>query len=164
MNQKNRQEEITMDRCAKAYESHKQGFNCAQAVAGAFSDLTGVGAETVLAVAGGLGGGVGGSHQELCGAVSGGVLALGLLYPHTDGADRAGKAALYGRAKEFRRRFAEVFGRTRCGELLAARPGVSEKTPAAARLGLTGHCDIMIVTAVEILEQMLAEEAAKTAE
>lgn len=29
--------------------------------------------------------------------------------------------------------------------------------PAAKALGLTGHCDIMIATAVEIVEQMLAE-------
>ena len=30
-----------------------------------------------------------------------------------------------------------------------------ERTPAAARMGLTGHCDIMIVTAVEIVEEIL---------
>ena len=30
-----------MDRCAAAYAYHKQGYNCAQSVAGAFADLTG---------------------------------------------------------------------------------------------------------------------------
>ena len=44
-----------------------------------------------MAAMGGFGGGVGGSHEELCGAVSGGVLVLSLLHPHTDGEDRAGK-------------------------------------------------------------------------
>ena len=61
---------------------------------------------------------------------------------------------------EFRRRFQEVFGLTRCGDLLRARPGVTERNPASQRLGVTAHCDNMIVTAVEILEQMLQEEPA----
>ena len=149
-----------MDRCAKAYEYHKQGYNCAQSVAGAFADLTGLAPEQLMAATGGFGGGVGGSHAELCGAVSGGVLVLSLLHPHTDGADRAGKVAVYALTKEFRSRFEEVFGLTRCGELLKARPGVTDKNPAAQRLGVTAHCDNMVVTAVEIVEQMLAEEQA----
>lgn len=147
-----------MDRCAAAYAYHKQGYNCAQSVAGAFADLTGTAPEQLMAAMGGFGGGVGGSHEELCGAVSGGVLVLSLLHPHTDGEDRAGKVRLYAQAKEFRRRFQEVFGLTRCGDLLRARPGVTERNPASQRLGVTAHCDNMIVTAVEILEQMLQEE------
>ena len=91
-----------MDRCAAAYAYHKQGYNCAQSVAGAFADLTGTAPEQLMAAMGGFGGGVGGSHEELCGAVSGGVLVLSLLHPHTDGEDRAGKVRLYAQAKEFR--------------------------------------------------------------
>ena len=34
-----------------------------------------------------------------------------------------------------------------------------DTTPAAKAMGLTGHCDIMIVTAVEIVEELLAERA-----
>ena len=109
-------------------------------------------------MAGGFGGGVGGSHAELCGAVSGGVLVLGLLTPHTDSADKEGKRRIYAVAKEFRSRFEAVFGLTRCGELLKARPGVTERNSASACLGVTAHCDNMIVTAVELVEQMLAEE------
>ena len=150
-----------MDRCATALELHHQGYNCAQSVAGAFADLLGLPEESVMAVAGGFGGGVGGSHEELCGAVSGGVMVLSLLHPHTDGADRAGKVRTYGITKEFRRRYEEVFGLTRCGDLLRARPGVTEKNPASARLGVTAHCDNMVVTATEIVEKMLEEERAE---
>ena len=105
---------------------------------------------------GGFGGGIGGSHEELCGAVSGGVLVLSLANPHQDGGDTEGKKAVYAKAKEFRQRFTEVFGGlSRCGELLRARPGISEAASAASRLHITSHCDIMIVTAVEIVEDML---------
>lgn len=147
-----------MDRCALAYQYHKEGYNCAQAVAGAFADLTGLAPEQLMAAMGGFGGGMGGSHAEVCGAISGAALVLSLLNPHTDGADRAGKTAVYAKVKEFRRRFEAVFGLTRCGDLLQARPGVTERNPASQRLGVTAHCDNMIVTAVELLEQFLAEE------
>ena len=83
---------------------------------------------------------------------------LGLLTPHTDSADKEGKRRIYAVAKEFRSRFEAVFGLTRCGELLKARPGVTERNSASACLGVTAHCDNMIVTAVELVEQMLAEE------
>lgn len=149
-----------MDRCALAYQYHKEGYNCAQSVAAACADLAGRTPEEVLAALGGFGGGIGGSHEEVCGAVSGAVFILGLRYPFTQGADAAAKRKIYAQAKEFRRRFTEIFSLSRCGDLLRARPGVSEKTPAAQRLGITAHCDVMIVTAVEQLEALLAEEPA----
>ena len=151
-------EEKCLSRCAAAYQYHQDGFNCAQSVVGAFQDLLGMDEKQAMAMAGGFGGGVGGSHAELCGAVSGGVLVLGLLTPHTDSADKEGKRRIYAVAKEFRSRFDAVFGLTRCGELLKARPGVTERNSASACLVVTAHCDNMIVTAVELVEQMLAEE------
>ena len=147
-----------MDRCAIAYQYHKEGYNCAQSVVGAFLDKLDLTKEQAMAMAGGFGGGVGGSRSEMCGAVSGAIMVLSLLTPHTEGSDAAGKKQVYGVAKEFHQRYAEVFdGLTRCGDLLKARPSVSEKTPAAARLGITAHCSAMVVTAVEIAEAMLAE-------
>lgn len=149
-----------MDRCAIAYQYHKEGYNCAQSVVGAFLDKLDMTKEQAMAAAGGFGGGVGGSHAEMCGAVSGGVMVLSWLNPHVEGADKEGKKHVYAVAKEFRQRYADAFdGLTRCGELLKARPAVNEKTRAAARLEITAHCDVMIVTAVEIVEEMLAERA-----
>lgn len=149
-----------MDRCATAYQYHKEGYNCAQSVVGAFLDKLNLTKEQAMAMAGGFGGGIGGSHCELCGAVSGGVMVLSLLNPHSEGGDIEAKKYVYSLAKEFRQRFADSFGGlTRCGELLAARPAANEKTPAAVRLEIKAHCDVMIVTAVEIVEQMLAEKA-----
>lgn len=153
-----------MDRCEQAYQYHKQGWNCAQSVAGACADLAGQTPEEVMPLAGGFGGGMGGCHEEVCGAVSGGVLILSLCFPHARAEDQAAKRELYRIAKEFRRRFFEVFGQTRCGDLLRARPGVTEKNPAAQRLGVTVHCDNMIVTAVELLEALVAEEREKAAD
>nr|WP_326127355.1 C-GCAxxG-C-C family protein [uncultured Oscillibacter sp.] len=147
-----------MDRCALAYEYHKKGYNCAQAVAAAFADLTDWTPEQLFAAAGSFGGGFGGSHEEACGAVSGALLVLGILFPFTGEGDLEAKRRIYSLAKDFRGRFSDIFGFTRCGELLKARPGVSERTRAARRLGITAHCDIMIVTSAELLEELLREQ------
>ena len=147
-----------MDRCALAFNYRKEKYNCAQAVAAPFADLLGTTPDELAAAMSGFGGGMGGCHEEVCGAVSGGIYVLSRL--HADPADRGGHKTVYPKAKEFRRRFQEVFGLTRCGDLLRARPGVTERNPASQRLGVTAHCDNMIVTAVEILEQMLQEEPA----
>lgn len=147
-----------MDRCALAYQYHKEGWNCAQSVAGACADLAGRTAEEVLPLLGGFGGGMGGSHEEVCGAVSGGALILSLCFPFDKQGDQEAKRNVYRITKEYRRRFFEVFGHTRCGDLLRARPGVTDKNPASQRLGVTAHCDNMIVTAVELLEALVREE------
>lgn len=148
-----------MDHCELAYQYHQTGYNCAQSVLLAFSDLTGLDTQTAASIAGGLGGGVGGSHSELCGAASGAALVLGLLYPQTEGSDSTAKRRIYGLTKEFYTRFQSRFGGlTRCGDLLRSRlQPTEEMTPAAVRVGADKHCDILVVTAVEILEQMIAE-------
>lgn len=143
-----------MDRCKLANDYHSQGFNCSQSVLAAFSDLTGLSMQDSCNLAGGFGGGAG--TKELCGAITGAIMTLGILTP-VDLSDPVGsKKRSVALSKEFQRRFSERFGALRCGELLQNKVVPQEGT-AAHRLGVTGHCSIMIVTAVEVLEQMLAE-------
>ena len=149
-----------MDRCQLAFENHQSGYNCAQSVALSFAEDINVSRETLLAMVGGMGGGVGGSHEELCGAISGGVMVLGLFAPFVDPAKPEDRRRLFGYVKEFRKRFAERFGGlTQCGALLRSHvEPTEEQTPAAVRLGAKKHCDIMVITAVELVEQILKEE------
>lgn len=147
-----------MDRCERAIEYHKRGCNCSQSVLAAFADLTGLGEAGSLAIAGGFGGGSG--TGELCGAIAGAVMTLSQLYPATIKDPVNGKKRAVGLAREFQRRFAQRFGHLRCADLLPEKYQPDENTPAALRLGLTNHCEIMIATAVEIVEEMLSEQAA----
>ena len=143
-----------------AHSYHQKGFNCCQSVLAAFHDCTGLSEQESFNIGGGFGGGAG--TGELCGALTGAIMALGLLTP-VDPADPAGsKKRSVALAKELQKRFSERFGALRCQDLLQ-RGGFTpdETTPAAKALGLTGHCDIMIVTAVELLEQMLSEREAR---
>lgn len=147
-----------MDRFERASAYHKQGFNCCQSVLAAFSDLTGLSEQASFDIGGGFGGGAG--TGELCGAISGAVMTLGLLTP-ADPMDPVGsKKRSVMLSKELQKRFSGKFGALRCQDLLKNKFTPDSTTPAALRLGLTGHCDIMIVTAVEIVEELLAEREA----
>ena len=76
-------------------------------------------------------GGLGRSKEEMCGALAGGVLALGCLFGReTPGSDYAYVADL---AAEFRLRFRALTGATRCLDVLAAL-GPQEHWEACIRL------------------------------
>ena len=64
-------------RVNRALENRKKGYNCAQAVLCAYSDLLGAEEELLFAVSEGFGGGMGGM-QGVCGAVTGMYMAAGL--------------------------------------------------------------------------------------
>lgn len=66
-----------MNRVKKAVENHDKGYNCGQAVACAFSDLTGVDEETMFRITEGMGLGMG-CMEGTCGAVNGAITILGL--------------------------------------------------------------------------------------
>ena len=126
-----------MDRCEQVVGYHKKGFNCCQSVLAAFRDVIGLTETQCLTL--------------------GAVMVLDLLTP-ADPADVIGsKKRSVGQAKELQKRFAERFDALRCADLLQKKFVPDDTTPAAKALGLTGHCDIMIATAVEIVEQMIAE-------
>ena len=78
------------ERSEKAEALFKSGYNCSQSVFAAYADIFGIDTETALKISCGLGGGCG-RQRELCGAVSGAVLAIGMKYGTTDGADTYGK-------------------------------------------------------------------------
>lgn len=142
-----------MDRCALAISYHKKGYNCCQSVLAACQDLTGFSERDSLAVAGGLGRGIGGG-EEVCGAASGAILALSLMAPHVDEDDAWEKQRVYGLSKKLQKLFRERFGNLRCKDLLAAGLDIDERFPTAKRLGLEKPCEVFIVTAVELVEDL----------
>ncbi len=91
-----------------------RGFNCAQSVLSAFADRAGLSTEHALRVAGPFGGGIARSG-EMCGALSGALMALGLLY----GEDRPeAKEHIYTIAREFSEQFRRRHGSILCRDLL----------------------------------------------
>lgn len=65
------------ERVTLAMEKHRQGYNCAQCVLCAYSDLLGIDEETLFRISEGFGAGMGGM-METCGAVTAMFMAAGL--------------------------------------------------------------------------------------
>ena len=65
-----------MDRVTRAVENHKKGYNCAQAVLCAFSDITDLTEDQLFRLSEAFGGGMGGT-KGVCGAVSAMVFLAG---------------------------------------------------------------------------------------
>ncbi len=106
------------ERQQKAKQLHEQGFSCSQAVLGALEDQTGLDRDTAMAAAGCFGAGCG--NGELCGAIAGALMAIGLACPHTDGADQQSKAYVRSLAQKCVRSFKAEYNYVNCKELLAA--------------------------------------------
>ena len=115
------------ERIEKAVELFKEGFNCSQAVVGAFADKYGFTREQALKMSASFGGGIG-RMRETCGAACGLFMLAGLETGCTDGSDRDGKAANYALVQELAEEFKQRNGALRCADLL----GLSKKEPVVS--------------------------------
>ena len=100
-----------------AVEKLLQGYNCAQAVLHANCTKLGFPHDTALQLACGFGAGMG-RTEEVCGAVTGGVIALGLRYGRGEAEDDAKTEETYERTRAFMERFAARHGSVICRELI----------------------------------------------
>lgn len=101
----------------RAREYFTNGYNCSQAVAGAFADLMDVDLATVVRMASSFGGGMG-RMRLVCGCVSGMYMVLGYLYGYDDPKEYDNKSLLYKRVQDLAASFKEDNGSIICAELL----------------------------------------------
>ena len=110
-----------MTHVEKAEALFMSGCNCAQSVFGAFAEDYGLSDDLAAKVSCGLGGGVG-RMREVCGAVSGAALVLGLRF----GPD---KAAVYPHVQALCAKFKAEVGSIVCRELLAGQDATAGGAP-----------------------------------
>lgn len=104
------------ERINRARQLHKEGYNCAQCVFMVFDDVHEMGTDVAARVSAGFGGGVGGQRQ-VCGAVSGMTMTLGMIKFNQP----ADKPSLYKTVQDYSSEFKEQNGSIVCSELL--KPG-----------------------------------------
>ena len=144
-----------MERSERAAELFLRGYNCAQAVAVAFSDLTGLTPELSAKMASSFGGGMG-RMREVCGAVSGMLMVTSLLYGYDQPEDEQGKKALYKLVQELAGQFREKNGSIICRELLKNPPSDPNPSPRTAEYYRQRPCAAMVYTAAQILDDYIA--------
>ena len=100
-----------------AMEKFLAGYNCAQSILYAYGPDLGLDGETALKVATGLGAGMG-RRGEVCGALTGGILVLGLKYGRGGQQDRSATEDTYQKTLELLARFERRHGSCSCRVLL----------------------------------------------
>ena len=117
------------DRAQKAKELFMSGYNCSQAVVGAFADLFGMDTNTAMRFAEGLGGGMG-RMRLTCGAVSAMSLIAGLKMSKGEACDVKTRSEIYEKVRQMADEFKEKNGSIICAELLGiALPADNGSSP-----------------------------------
>ena len=144
-----------MDYVTKAEKLFVEGYNCAQAVALAFSDKTGLDKEMTLKIASSFGGGIG-RLREVCGAVSGMCMVAGLLYGYDDVSDKDAKMNHYALIQELAGKFSDEAGSIVCRELLG-RKGKENPMPEdrTKEYYKTRPCAGMVGLAAKIMQEYI---------
>lgn len=147
---------MSSEKVEKAVEYFNNGFCCSQAVFTTFATEYGIAEEFALKVATQFGGGA--RKGELCGSVSGALMALGLKYGFSDGNAQEEKELAHQKAEEFMNRFIEKKGTVVCRELLGHDLSKQGELEKCRELGVFKTiCPEMVRCAAEIVEQMLEE-------
>ena len=145
-----------MDRQLRAAELFMEGYNCAQAITVAYSDLTGLSEKFSAKMASSFGGGMG-RMREVCGAVSGMLMVAGLLYGYEGPDTGLCKKEHYALVQELAARFRQQTGSIVCREILKNPPSDPNPTPRTAEFYKTRPCVRMVMLAVEVLDRYIEE-------
>ncbi len=140
-----------MTKREKATALFLEGYNCAQAVFLAFAEDYGMDRDMALKLASAFGAGMG-NMKEICGAVSGMLMTLGLYEGYTSPTSPEEKALTYKKAHNLADEFKEKYGSLLCRELLASLN--KKEIPEEIK---SRPCAIFVGEAAEILENHLSK-------
>lgn len=136
-----------------AIKNFNNGCNCSQAVFLAFAEDFGIDEKTAKSITVGLGGGVG-RMREVCGAVSGAAMVLGMKF----GEDGTDKGAAYKKIQEFAERFKKESGSIICADRLGLpREGNTNPVPEKRSEAYYQKrpCSAICGDAARIVEEMI---------
>lgn len=145
-----------MTHTEKAVNYFSKGFLCSQAVLAAFGNELGVTEEQALKLGVCFGSGM--RKGEVCGACTGALMALGLMYGQTSVADTESRKNTNELTSRFLELFKEKNGSYICNDLLGYDMSDPEEAAKARAKGLFLEiCPKMVASAVEVLERIMAE-------
>ena len=138
----------------EARENFENHYNCAQSVFAPFAKRFGMDEDLALKLATPFGGGMG-HNSQVCGAVSGGLLVIGLV-SGIDVYDAEKKEACYALAREFQNRFVELHGDLTCPGLLGLDINDPEQLAEVREENLFHTlCPVFVADAARIVGELL---------
>ena len=134
------------------------GYNCAQSIVYAFSDTLGLDKDLALKVACGFGAGMG-RKQEVCGAVSGGIMVIGWKYGRGESDERKVMDLAYVKVRALMDRFSEKHGTFICRKLVGECEFTTDEGQKMYKERDLLHkiCVPCVVSVAEILEDILLQ-------
>ncbi len=140
----------------KALQYFSDKFHCSQAVLAAFAPDLGLTEEQALKLGACFGSGM--RKGEVCGACTGALMVLGLMYGQFDKDDIESRMRANKVNDEMMNGFAEKSGSYICNELLGCDISTEEARIAAREKGLfTDFCPKMVANAVDVLEEIIRD-------
>lgn len=131
---------------AKQKRPDYTGYHCAEWVSKTIVELHAQKPSSEIPrVASGFGGGIGATREDVCGALTGGIIAIGYLYGRMEPGEDIGTVSEL--AAEFRNRFIEEFGSTNCRVILESFGGQ----------GNNCKCKRLVVASTRMLSDLLKE-------
>ncbi len=138
-----------------------EGYNCAQSVFCAFTDVTGYDINTSARMASSFGAGIG-RLRETCGVMSSAALILGIVRGYDNSVDDEAKKRHYALVREFAERFKAKNESIICRELLALAgltPEIGgDPEQRSEEYYARRPCPRLVYDAARLLDEMLAEE------
>lgn len=144
-----------MNKNEQAVDYFMQGCSCSQAIVMSYGPDLGLPKEIGKRASGAFGGGVA-RRAEMCGAVSGSLMVLGLSLDKTV---ENPKETLYAKVHDFIRCFEERNGTVMCKQLLGVDIGSPEgREEFKQRNLMQSRCSKFVQDAADILDGFLAGE------
>jgi C_GCAxxG_C_C family probable redox protein len=137
------------ERVVCAENMFEKGYMCSQAVFAAFSDMLGLDKELALKIGNGFGGGIA-RKQEICGAVSGAIMLIGLKYGKIHVDDNVSHEKTYAMVEDFCSKFTERNKSINCYEILGC-----DMSTAKERGLFSTICLKCVRDAAEIVEDLI---------
>ena len=106
-----------MKKEALAVNKFKEGYNCAQSMIYSYADDLRIDKSIALKLSCGFGGGLG-RKENVCGAITGGILIIGLIFGRGENEDKLKQEETYKYVREFINRFENRYGTIECRSLI----------------------------------------------
>jgi C_GCAxxG_C_C family probable redox protein len=144
------------DKVKGAVETYQTtGFNCAQSVLSEFAPQFGLDRDTAMKLACGFGSGMGRSGN-MCGAVTSGILVLGLKNGMMDPESQEDKEKTYEEVVRLLERIRAIYGSANCTDLMGVDLGTPEGLQEAEEKELSEKvCAKVVGDVTRILEELL---------
>ena len=133
-------------------EMSSRGCNCAQIVFSYFAEKNGLDINKALKITSAFGGGMG--KGDVCGAITGAYMAIGLIYGND--LENSDRSILKQKIKEFDLEFQKISVERRCEDILGVNVGDKEKVMEFAKKNpdFKAICPKLVINSINIIEKL----------